>query len=77
MQPPICYNCKHRQISTAGPFFCDAFPDGIPGEIINNVADHREAFPGDDGIRFDPIDPALPLPEFGGANSDDLTIIEG
>ena len=33
---------------------CAAFPlpDGIPGEIWRNQADHRKAYPGDSGIQF-------------------------
>lgn len=64
-EPPICYNCIHRHFSTAGPFFCDAFPDGIPSAIISNAADHRKPFEGDAGIRFAAIDPNIPFPEFG------------
>ena len=31
-----------------------AFPDGIPRAIRRNEADHRDPYPGDDGIRFLP-----------------------
>lgn len=60
--PPICYNCKHRTPKESGPYFCKAFPGGIPYDIINNVADHRFPFPNDRGVRFDPIDPSEPMP---------------
>jgi len=73
-QPPICYNCKRRRLSTAGPFFCDAFPDGIPSLIIDNAADHRKPFKGDQGIRFEPIDPNIPFPEFGPADTSEGVI---
>ena len=33
---------------------CDAFPTGIPGAIMRNEYDHRHAYPGDNGIRFEP-----------------------
>jgi hypothetical protein len=35
---------------------CDAFPEGIPDEIILGGDKHRRAFPGDHGIQFEPID---------------------
>jgi hypothetical protein len=63
-EPPICYNCKHQ--SERDPFKCDAFPGGIPAAIIENAADHRQPIEGDRGIRYDPIDPDIPLPTIGG-----------
>lgn len=53
---PSCAFCKHfrpelREIET-----CDAFPDGIPAVILHGENDHREPFPGDHGIQFEPID---------------------
>lgn len=63
--PPICYNCKHLKPTKKETFVCDAFPGGIPGDIVNNVADHRKPFEGDRGIRFDAIDPDIEAPDFG------------
>ena len=34
-----------------GPF-CEAFPGGIPDEVYENQADHRQPIPGDNGVRF-------------------------
>ncbi len=35
---------------------CAAFPDGIPQEILDGVNDHHDAYPGDHGIQFEPMD---------------------
>ncbi len=45
-----CITCVHTH---AGPT-CDAFPDGIPDEILFNLVDHRKPYPGDHGIRYEP-----------------------
>lgn len=48
---PQCNECVHL---FAGKTACAAFPDGIPKEILLNRHDHREAYPGDKGVRFEP-----------------------
>lgn len=60
-EPPICLNCKHF-IEKEG-FFCTAYPNGIPRGIIANEVDHRFALQNDNGIRFEAIDLALPMPD--------------
>jgi len=52
-----CERCRHL---FSRPFFaCSAFPDGVPGEMIAGTLfgelphDHRQPFPGDNGIRFE------------------------
>lgn len=47
---PACWTCVHK--STTGPT-CTAFPDGIPEEILDGRNQHREAYPGDNGIRYE------------------------
>lgn len=55
---PQCMSCKHWG-GWRGPIGteCPAFPDSlIPAAIIGNEHDHREPYPGDHGIRFEPIE---------------------
>ncbi len=51
---PLCQFCKHR--SEEDGFACAAFPDEIPEAIIMDGAsnEHRDPYPGDRGIRFEP-----------------------
>lgn len=53
-----CATCKHFDSSRYIGNFCTAFPDGdgIPLAIITGEFDHKEPFPGDHGIQFEPID---------------------
>lgn len=48
---PICTSCRHLNLSRQRS--CKAFPDGIPQEIWSGQNDHRSAFEGDGGIRFE------------------------
>ena len=52
-----CILCKHWR----GKGSCNAFPDGVPMDILipRNGIDHKEPYPGDNGIQFE-RDPDLP-----------------
>lgn len=52
---PQCFACSRlRGIIPNLGWACDAFGDKpIPKEILVNAADHREPFPGDNGLRFE------------------------
>ena len=51
----LCGLCKHRHPGTHPPT-CDAFPGRIPLDIRRMHADHRQGYPGDHGITFEPKD---------------------
>lgn len=44
-----CGLCKHK---LAGKI-CEAYPDGIPPQLLDNEVSHKESYPGDNGIRFE------------------------
>ena len=52
--PPMCVVCD--RIAGDRSFSCEAFSDGIPDEIAFRYFDHRKEYPGDNGLRFVPID---------------------
>ncbi|MBE0418183.1 MAG: hypothetical protein IBX63_10500 [Coriobacteriia bacterium] len=49
---PICPTCKHLW-PTSEPLACEAFPDGIPDDILMGF-DHRKPYEGDGGVRYEP-----------------------
>jgi hypothetical protein len=49
-------NCQHLRASDDG-WTCDAFPSGIPKQILWNIVDHHHPFLGDNGIQYEPINP--------------------
>jgi hypothetical protein len=56
-----CGNCRHAHPHTLWTT-CDAFPREIPGLFASGEALHAEPWPGDQGIRYEPI-PAKSLEE--------------
>jgi hypothetical protein len=58
MQPfKSCLNCKH--LHTRG-VSCDAYPAGIPFDILSGETAHDRPLAGDNGIQYEP-DPKAPL----------------
>lgn len=47
-----CPVCKHY----LGDLSCEAYPDGIPEDIITGQFDHKEQHNGDNGIRFEQLE---------------------
>jgi len=75
-----CLGCKHiRGVVQTRPmvdgveadcgFACAAFPKGIPDEIAEDEFDHRQPFPDDQGIRWEPLKPGAIHPQDGATGS--------
>ncbi len=51
--------CRHCRYLNGGTHTCTAFPEGIPDALWWASRGHREPYPGDHGLQFEP----RPLPE--------------
>ena len=54
---PMCMECARFRKEDKVNFSCDAYPDGIPEQIVMSEWDHRKSAVGDRGLQFVPIDP--------------------
>jgi len=54
MQSSQCLGCKRFQglSDKEFGFICEAFPDGIPDDIITGLFDHTKPYKGDHGIQY-------------------------
>ena len=53
-----CTRCRQR--FRGAPPRCNAFPDGIPWELLIGDVDHTTPYPGDGGTRYTPPAPTEP-----------------
>jgi len=52
---PMCHYCKRFIKIKPGPIYlCEAFPNGVPQDILDFKHDHRKPYEGDNGITFEP-----------------------
>ncbi len=49
-----CSYCRHVTVDDRHRASCPAFGGEIPEAILMNEVDHRDPYPGDHGIRFEP-----------------------
>ncbi len=50
---PLCVRClRARGLVPSVGFACEAYPQGIPIDIIANAVDHRKPYKGDNGLMF-------------------------
>ncbi len=62
MMLPQCLKCRHLLPRESGELMhCSAFPEEIPVAILKNLHNHCEPYPGDSGIRFEPVAIAKPV----------------
>ena len=47
-----CLMCRRDRMDGT----CEAYPEGIPQEILRNDVDHNEPFKGDQGLTFEAVE---------------------
>ena len=57
---PLCYACaRFGGVAPGRGFACDAYPEGIPVEIMASLWDHRLPQRNDRGLRYEPMSPRI------------------
>jgi hypothetical protein len=51
---PLCLRCARFHDNNKDTFTCDAFPQGVPDEIVLGGFNHNQPFRGDNGMQFIP-----------------------
>jgi len=54
---PICYTCSRFWRLSFDLRKCDAYPKGVPEDIIGASNDHKEKFDGDHGLQYEKGEP--------------------
>ena len=52
---PPCATCARFNRDIRSKDVCEAFPNGIPKDILEAKNDHRQAVAGDGGLRWSPV----------------------
>lgn len=54
---PLCFTCARFQGRKKGGWgwICEAFPNGIPADIVQWAHDHHEPYQGDNGLQYVPL----------------------
>jgi len=52
---PPCATCARFNRKDKTQEVCEAYPNGIPQEILDAETDHREVYPGDGGLVWKPV----------------------
>lgn len=49
----LCLFCTHLREANDDMVTCDAFPDGIPMDILDGTTSHEEPYLDDHGIQYE------------------------
>ena len=55
MQGVACSTCVRFRADVRDKDVCDAFPGGIPTEVLTGANPHREPIEGDGGMTWSPV----------------------